>query len=129
MFLELLRPTRSLIADPILDAAMLHRANLFTFTFVRHPFERLASAFHDKFVTKKNEVFLKPLVRYNLDYGSGRRKYSFETFVNFVLREIDDEEMSEGSLHWWPYTRLCKMCQVEYRYIGKLEVRQFYNLK
>ncbi len=34
----------------------------FRFLFVRHPFERLAAAYHDKFVVRRENSFIQPLI-------------------------------------------------------------------
>ena len=122
LFNELLRPARSLIFDPYLDPGTLARANLFTFVFIRHPFERLVSAYLDKFIAKRNSVFIQALLNYEIENGLVDHKFSFEHFVNFVIDEISTDSMTEGSLHWWPYSSLCKMCDINYSYIGHLEV-------
>ena len=46
---------------------------------------------------------------------------NFETFVQFVIFEIQSNTISYGSLHWWPYTQLCDLCHVKYDFIGKVE--------
>jgi hypothetical protein len=38
-----------------------------------------------------------------------------------VLHEITNNRRSYGSLHWVPYTTLCKICDVDYDFVGKLE--------
>ena len=53
----MLRPARSLIFDPGLDKGTLPRSKLFTFVFIRHPFERLFSAYTDKFIVNENYEF------------------------------------------------------------------------
>ena len=48
----------------------------------------------------------------------------FEKFVKFIIYEIESNSKSYGSLHWWPYTRLCNMCHIRYDFIGKVETWQ-----
>ena len=127
LFNELLRPTRSVVIDPTFDLVTLERANLFTFLFVRHPFERLVSAYQDKFIDQKNNAFIKALLNYNRDNRLVGTMSSFELFVNFVISEITTDTMSDGSLHWWPFSRICKMCEIDYSYVGHIEVRCFWN--
>ena len=129
VFSELLRPARSLIFDPVSDKGTLKRAKLFTFVFIRHPFERLVSAYTDKFVVNKNSQFINALRENDVQIGlMNENNISFEQFVNFVIDEISMDTMSEGSLHWWPYSSLCQMCEIDYSYNGNLEVRILLNL-
>ena len=90
--------------------------------FIRHPFERLVSAYLDKFIVNKNSEFIKVLQDYEVENELHIYNLKFEHFVKFVIDEISSDSMSEGSLHWWPYSRLCKMCEIDYDYIGHLEV-------
>ena len=122
IFNELLKPTRSLVFDPGADKRLLQRSKLFTFIFLRHPLERLISAYEDKFVVNKNPEFIKNVFNHN-HLHNGQNRVSFVQFINFVIDELLMDEMSEGSLHWWPYSKLCRLCDIDYSYIGTLEVR------
>lgn len=119
----------------------------FVFTFVRHPFERLVSAYHDKFVHRKEMSFIQPVIDWDAGLmarlavtllkhlpGSVEQdsepsvpasdepfQLNFEKFVTFVLNEFDTNTQTYGSLHWWPFTRLCGLCHVRYDFIGTLE--------
>ena len=47
---------------------------------------------------------------------------TFQNFVDFVLYENSlKAEISGSSLHWWPSFDVCKLCDIEYNYIGRLE--------
>ena len=121
IFNELLRPTRSLVFDPESDKRILSRSRLFTFIFIRHPFERLVSAYEDKFVVNKNPEFINDVLNHN-QMNRNDHHVSFGQFVNFVIDELLMDSMSEGSLHWWPYSKLCRICDIKYSFIGRLEV-------
>ena len=50
---------------------------------------------------------------------------TFPNFVNFVLHENSlAAQISGPSGHWWPFSDICKLCEIEYDYIGKLEYLQ-----
>ena len=117
-----MRPTRSLVFDPWSDTGILSRAHLFTFVFIRHPLQRLVSAYNDKFSENKNINFINSLKNNVEPSRLPNGKISFEQFLNFVIFEVSSNSMSEGSFHWWPYSKLCHLCQIDYSYIGTLEV-------
>ena len=52
--------------------------NAFTFTFLRHPFERLVSAYHEKFVLKQEMTFIQPVIDWEAGLG-GRLAAWFDT--------------------------------------------------
>ena len=49
---------------------------------------------------------------------------NFAKFVNFVIYELENNMQSYGSLHWWPFSRLCGLCHLHYDFIGKVETLQ-----
>ena len=116
---------------------VLNLSNLYSFVFVRHPFERLVSAFHDKFVVARQLNIMGPFIDYYLRKNNIKKPkllylrkgwfekniiVSFQNFVEFVLYESSLSKMISGpSGHWWPFSDMCKMCEIEYDYIGKLE--------
>ena len=101
------------------------------FLFVRHPMERLVSAFRNKF--EKNvtsSIFFKRtfgariLKRYRPDLpadlinkGEGVK---FKEFVKFLLdpKVHRNENYNE---HWASYMSLCQPCVINYDIIGKYE--------
>ena len=90
---------------------------------MRHPFERLVSAFHDKFVTVKQLNLMEPFIKYYLKTNGVKDtlvlkkpwvqrhvNVTFENFVRFVLHENSiNEKISGPSWHWWPFSDICKL--------------------
>lgn len=115
------------------DAVQLSK--LYKFVFIRHPFERLVSAFHDKFVTIQQMNLMQPFINYHLNRTGIKRpvdlskstlhkfvNVTFNSFVDFVLYENSlESKISPPSWHWWPSSDLCKVCEMEYDYLGTLE--------
>ncbi|XP_069101095.1 carbohydrate sulfotransferase 14-like [Argopecten irradians] len=92
---------------------------------VRNPFERLLSAYRNKFAGKGfhefreegKEIikrFRKNATRESLEKGND---VSFLEFVQFLT----DEETENLNDHWEKYNTLCHPCTVRYDFIGKYE--------
>ena len=74
-----------------------------TFSFVRHPFDRIVSAYLDKI-----GKYLKRVL--NKKYGN----YEFATFLNHVISGHHDK-------HWTKYYSRCSYCDLSYSVIGRAE--------
>ncbi|XP_077466642.1 carbohydrate sulfotransferase 10-like [Stigmatopora argus] len=107
----------------------------FKFFIVRDPFERLISAFSDKFV--KNARFklryghdIAPAIirKYRRRDRDGERAASglhFEDFVRY-LGDIEgrrhlDPQFGKPIIHWMTYAELCAPCDIPYDVIGHHE--------
>lgn len=96
----------------------------FKFMFSRHPFERLVSAYIDKF-TKYNRYTLTFRKRYGRRIQKMYRKkkrptgngVTFSEFVRF-LTDTDAKVFSYNP-HWASQVRLCQPCLVSYDFIGE----------
>ncbi|KAL9973572.1 hypothetical protein ACROYT_G020045 [Oculina patagonica] len=103
--------------------------NSYKFMFVREPFERLLSAYKDKFVSTR------PVDRHMLDtYGrkiirrfrpNATQKalqagddVTFPEFIEYILKEGIHEGLN---WHWNTYEDQCRPCSVEYNFIGRFE--------
>lgn len=106
----------------------------FRFMFVRHPFERILSAYRDKL-----EDYNRDLVHrdgfYYASYGknivadyrehrerklkniTGQKEPTWREFVSYLL----DTPVNKYDEHWAPIWMLCSPCIVKYDVIGKME--------
>ncbi|XP_028904019.1 carbohydrate sulfotransferase 10 [Ornithorhynchus anatinus] len=102
----------------------------FKFFIVRDPFERLISAFKDKFV--QNPRF-EPWYRHEIAPGiikkyrrnrTETRGLQFEDFVRYLgdpnHRRLD-LQFGDHIIHWVTYVELCAPCEIEYSVIGHHE--------
>ncbi|XP_020895323.2 carbohydrate sulfotransferase 11-like [Exaiptasia diaphana] len=107
---------------------IVYRLNTYyKFLFVRHPFERLVSAYRNKFIDSYNLTLFKKMYgrriirhfRRNPDPTSLRtgEGVSFSEFVKYLLKS-DPEYMDQ---HWKQYDMLCHPCLISYDYIGHFE--------
>merc|ERR1711936_166512 len=100
------------------------------FIVVRHPFERLVSAYRDKLAGyTRNEHYLdmrKVIIKnYRKNKSDKSAIPTFKESVDFVLDEL--KKMGAGSSnlvidgHFMPYTRRCIPCAIDYDVIIKFE--------
>lgn len=102
----------------------------FKFFIVRDPFERLISAFKDKFV--HNPRF-EPWYRHEIAPGIIRkyrrnrtetRGIQFEDFVRYLgdpNHRWLDLQFGDHIIHWVTYVELCAPCEIRYSVIGHHE--------
>ncbi|XP_060552831.1 carbohydrate sulfotransferase 11-like isoform X2 [Ruditapes philippinarum] len=96
--------------------------------FVREPFERILSAYRNKFLQNGNSYFKekfgkKIIKRYrqnpstdSLDKGND---VTFKEFVQYLLNR---KTMEQGyNEHWETFHNLCHPCHIRYNYVGKYE--------
>jgi len=92
-----------------------------SFTMVRHPFERLVSAYKDKILI--NDDPNKAELRSNLKIVYGDR--SFRSFVTYIVDQAKHYcrrySKCDLDIHWLPYVARCGYCQVPYKYLLKAE--------
>lgn len=111
---------------------------LSSFLVVRHPFDRLVSAYinklvntslkHDgdyfyktfgkKIVSKyRNNDETNPLRETNLKEEKGREEPTFEEFVDYLL-DLKPEQYND---HWKPISDICNICSYDFDFIVKFE--------
>lgn len=94
--------------------------------FVREPFERLVSAFRDKFESPNayyHAVFGRPIIsRYRPEASpAARRSGAGVTFREFVHFLLDVQRPVKMDIHWQPVSQLCSPCIFGYSFIGRFE--------
>ena len=132
------------------DLTRLNQTNVLKIIIVRHPFERLGSAYQQKFVVLRNisrhsETFIGIVDRVRKHQQNEMNmnstnpclinasvEFPFPCFVEYVLhrtmKPIYDTIIScsfgtlvRFDLHWWPYTEMCRVCRVHYDFVGHVE--------
>ena len=109
-----------------------HRLEHFMkFIFVRHPFERLLSAYRNKFHQNySSSQYFR--VRYGTNIIRKYRPHASNeslqfghdvSFIEFVKYLVDPETISKTHFneHWRPMMELCSPCHIHYDVIGKYE--------
>lgn len=95
------------------------------FLFVRHPFERLLSAYRDKLegqVPKKEIKFQKHLLQDSGGKGPPH-PITFPNFVDYLLKHGREIMNKKGYLtdHFALFVDISHPCFIEYDYIGHME--------
>ncbi|XP_057305779.1 carbohydrate sulfotransferase 13-like [Hydractinia symbiolongicarpus] len=102
----------------------------FSFMFVRHPFERLFSAYRNKFQNPTNphyqrvigstilRLFRKNLTRMQYIQGKG---VTFREFLQYILHIFRRRGSQGFDEHWQIMMNICSPCTMKYNFIGKME--------
>ncbi|KYN18134.1 Carbohydrate sulfotransferase 9 [Trachymyrmex cornetzi] len=91
------------------------------FLIVRHPLERLLSAYRDKLEHMQNREYYykrfgrRIVLKYRESGNTTRLEPTFTEFLQFIVNEKYFDE------HWVPYYRTCEPCMMNYDYILKFE--------
>lgn len=101
----------------------------FKFIFVRHPFERLLSAYRNKFVDPYNNIYQRrhgsqilKMYRTNLTkqaYNAGKN-VTFGEFIQYIV-DTHRKDKSKLDIHWNTVVSLCNPCAIGFDYVGKME--------
>jgi chondroitin 4-sulfotransferase 11 len=90
---------------------------------VRHPFERILSAYRDKLEHRKDREFYyrrygRHIVRSQREDNATFVDRAEPTFVEFLQYLVETKTFDE---HWRPYTAECAPCELNYQFILKME--------
>ncbi|XP_056623143.1 carbohydrate sulfotransferase 10 isoform X3 [Triplophysa dalaica] len=117
------------------DTEINRRLNsYFKFFIVRDPFERLISAFKDKFVKNprfepwyKHDIAPAIIRKYRKRHSDDAESVGlrFEDFVRYLGdgpgRHHLDRQFGDHVIHWLTYTDLCAPCDISYNVVGHHE--------
>ncbi|KAK7866837.1 hypothetical protein R5R35_006014 [Gryllus longicercus] len=109
-----------------------------SFLIVRHPLERLLSAYRDKMEYSLPHTFHQKLgteiiLKYRTSppkffpqgRKSSRRNTRWPTFPEFVRYLVDEHRKGQSfDMHWTPIAEFCTPCQVRFDVIAKFETLQ-----
>ncbi|XP_029113570.1 carbohydrate sulfotransferase 10 [Scleropages formosus] len=110
-----------------------HRlSTYFKFFIVRDPFERLISAFKDKFLQNprfepwyKHDIAPAIIRKYRKGRSSdGAPGLRFEDFVRYLgdpAHQRLDRQFGDHIIHWVTYVELCAPCDIDYDVVGHHE--------
>ncbi|XP_047519989.1 carbohydrate sulfotransferase 11-like isoform X2 [Pieris napi] len=119
---------RKRYARPTVEMIRKAQGDSITFLIVRHPLERLASAYNDKIVhawpksfhDKMGRRIIKKYRKASESKPAPMERYPvFEEFVSYVLDETKAKRTLD--MHWTPYTSFCTPCKFNFDVILKFE--------
>ncbi|XP_063314329.1 carbohydrate sulfotransferase 10 [Pelobates fuscus] len=103
----------------------------FKFLIVRDPFERLISAFKDKFVHNprfepwyKHDIAPIIIRKYRKNRKESRGGLQFEDFIRYLgdpNHRFLDLQFGDHIIHWVTYVELCAPCEINFNVIGHHE--------
>lgn len=91
------------------------------FFFVREPFERLLSAFRDKFETYTTSLYSKlgreivGKLRKSSESKNSNKLPSFDEFTEYLSTLPDNPQWD---MHWRSIHQVCYPCAIDYDYVG-----------
>ena len=104
----------------------------FKFTFVREPFERILSAYKDKFLYPR--IIDRPILEFHgrkilKNFRPNASQSALKELHDITFREFIEYLVTKGSnistpimdWHWDNYVNICGMCAVHYDFIGHYE--------
>ncbi|KAI1885135.1 hypothetical protein AGOR_G00217080 [Albula goreensis] len=114
------------------DKEIHHRlSTYFKFFIVRDPFERLISAFKDKFLQNprfepwyKHDIAPAIIRKYRRSHREEATGLRFEDFVRYLGdpgRRRLDRQFGDHIIHWVTYAELCAPCDIGYSVVGHHE--------
>ena len=101
--------------------SFLQTYKILSFSFVRHPFERLVSAYREK-------VLMLPYMKTKFKQWYDR-DHTFPGFVNLVIHQYMNDVCYNSyflpcyniDVHWKPFNARCMYCDIPYNVIGRKE--------
>ena len=123
--------------DDVSDKKLRHleKNKLIFYSFVRHPFERLVSAYKSKIIDL-GDKWCKTVGTGNRSYRNYRNRkqiedyrkvacqwyledHSFSSYVDLVLNRYSKGKVLD--MHWKPMYDHCNYCYFKYDFIGRME--------
>ena len=107
---------------------MFQLKHYYKVTFVRHPVDRLVSAYRNKFgeIEKFQKRYGTKIVEKFRPTSKPRSgKGNDVSFSEFIESLIDQKDLPRDKWdeHWSPMVNLCQPCRVHYNGIGEYQVR------
>ncbi|TRY76307.1 hypothetical protein TCAL_02693, partial [Tigriopus californicus] len=101
----------------IAPVSRIRESNLTKVSFVRHPWQRLISAYRDKYYN------VSAMAKHRFDDMVGHNSTNFTSFLEHVV-ESGRRDLFNMNIHIRPQFIAMSFCQVSYDFIGRLETME-----
>ncbi|OCT68638.1 hypothetical protein XELAEV_18039924mg [Xenopus laevis] len=86
--------------------------------FTRHPFQRIVSAFREKFLHRERYYTnIANIIKSQVRMVNFSGNVTFKEFVNYTVQQTP----TNLDIHWMPMHLLCDPCNINYNVLGKFE--------
>ncbi len=98
----------------------------YKFSFVRHPMERLLSAYRSKFEKRsdndeESQKFYRTyntsiMSQFGTDFSHSNESMTFAQFLNFTISQ--NIQKNHTNEHWNVANNMCYFCDIDYNFVG-----------
>ena len=92
-----------------------------SFSIVRHPFERLVSAFQDKIVDQSDGWYANRVQYLKVEYGGVSFPHFAEMILDKSVKVCRQMNTCKLDKHWKPFISRCGYCDIPYTVIARAE--------
>ncbi|KAE8587337.1 hypothetical protein XENTR_v10021936 [Xenopus tropicalis] len=106
------------LSDYPADQQRMMLTNYTKVMFTRHPFQRIVSAYRDKFLHPGDYYkHIANIIKSQVRKVNTPEPVTFKEFVQYIVQQVP----TWLDIHWMPMHLLCDPCNINYNILGKFE--------